>query len=85
MRHLVLVGALGLLGLNACAVGVASPDGQAWGVALGQAEIRSCRADVAPPTEASCSYVRGGAVSEEGGKALGLVSRLLGFVSGGLL
>ncbi len=67
--------------VTGCAVGVATPDGRAIGVALGQAEIRACRSDAAA-SETSCSYVRGGAVSEEGGKALGLLSRLLGVVPG---
>lgn len=69
-----------LLIFPSCAVGVARSDGTAWGVALGQSEIRSCVAQ--PPAEPLCSYVRGGTVSEEGGKALGLVPRLLGLVTG---
>lgn len=63
-----------------CAIGVATPDGRAYGVALGQAEIRACRAE--PPTEASCSYVRGGALSSEGAKAVGPLGQLLGVLAG---
>lgn len=54
-----------------CAVGFATSDGTAVGVAFGQAEIRSCRppAEGEPP-EAACAYVRGGQIS---GNAVELV------------
>lgn len=70
-----------LLVCSGCAVGYASPSGQAWGVAIGQAEIRSCRAQE-PPSEASCSYVRGGALSQEGRAAIGPLGQLLTLLAG---
>lgn len=66
--------------LAGCAVGYVSDSGRAYGVALGQAELRSCRAE--PPSEASCSYIRGGALSAEGAKAIGPLQSLLGILVG---
>jgi hypothetical protein len=75
-----MVRVLGALMCAGCAVGVATPEGRAYGVAIGQAEIRACRAE--PPSEASCSYIRGGALSPEGGKAIGPLGQVLGVLAG---
>lgn len=66
--------------LCSCAVGIARPDGSAYGIAVGQAQIQACRTD-APP-ELACSHIRGGAVSPEGAKALGPLSRLVQLAMG---
>lgn len=73
--------ALLLVALTGCAVGVVTPDGRAYGIAIGQAELRACRASE-PPQEASCSYVRGGALSQEGRAAIGPLGQLLTLLTG---
>ena len=73
-----------LLLLSACAVGRAAPDGSVVGFAIGQAELRSCSAShsALQPAEPVCSYVRGGAISPEGARAIGPGGRLLQALAG---
>lgn len=70
--------------LSACAVGRAAPDGAVWGLAIGNAELRSCSASrsALQPDEPVCSYIRGGAISPEGAKAIGPAGRLLQLLAG---
>lgn len=80
MERKVVIGVIALQ-LAACAAGVARPDGSVYGMAFGQAEIRACAKDV-KEEEAACTYIRGGALSQEGAKALGPVSGLLQLLTG---
>lgn len=71
----------GPLVLWSCAVGKIAPDGGAWGIAVGQAEIRSCPTQ-APLEGSCCGLIQGGALSPEGSKALGPLSRWISTLTG---